>query len=46
LVCEKSYLVPKNAIIRYQPESNISECVRLYDAHMAYTNGPGWGACM
>jgi len=30
---------PKNAVVRNQ--LCLSECVRLCDAHMAYTHGPG-----
>ena len=36
-VCEMSCLVPKNSNQPHLPESNISECVRLCDVHMAYT---------
>ena len=32
---------PKNAVVRDLSESSISECVRLCDAHMAYTYAYG-----
>jgi len=28
---------PKNTVVHYLSESSVSECVRLCDAHMAYT---------